>query len=240
MPRASRSSGAMSRVSADGCRRVLAEFSGEIDQLPPMFSAIKHQGRPLYELARQGWTRKSSARPVRDLRLPSWLELLSPDDPEFCVRVRCSKGTYIRTLAHDIGAAAGLWGASAALRRTGIGALRTSKMPLHSARLEAAPDRSRALVAPAGADLLVSDLPASGLDPPRRGSHPARPAGGRCRMHCPWARSGASIRADGAFLGLGMAGEGRAVVPKRMRAGRVLMSAADRWRCSLSKRPVQR
>ena len=99
----------------------LAPFRGNIEQIPPMYSAIKVNGKKLYELARKGREVERKARPVTIFAL----ELL-PEAPfgwpeeenVFYLRVRCSKGTYIRTLCHDIGQALGCGGAMSALRRT--------------------------------------------------------------------------------------------------------------------------
>ena len=92
----------------------LAAFRGEITQMPPMYSAIKIGGKKLYELARAG---QEVARPARDITIHA-LELLSCAPPDFTLRVHCSKGTYVRTLCHDIGAALGCGGCMSALRRT--------------------------------------------------------------------------------------------------------------------------
>ena len=94
---------------------VLARFRGEITQIPPMYSAIKREGKKLYELARRGQEVERQPRPITiealDLR-----DQVSP--PEYTLRVRCSKGTYVRTLCHDIGQALGCGGALFSLRRT--------------------------------------------------------------------------------------------------------------------------
>lgn len=92
---------------------VLARFRGDIEQIPPMYSALKHQGRPLYELAREGKQVERAARRVRvyDMRL------LSCEAEGFELEVRCSKGTYIRTLAEDIGRALGCGAHITSLRR---------------------------------------------------------------------------------------------------------------------------
>lgn len=80
---------------------VLAGFRGEISQIPPMYSALKHQGRPLYELARQGI---EIERPARTVMIHELVQLdYHPQDHTLALRVRCSKGTYIRTLVEDIG-----------------------------------------------------------------------------------------------------------------------------------------
>lgn len=83
-----------------------------------MYSAIKIGGKKLYELARAG---QEVARPARAITIHA-LELLSCAPPDFTLRVHCSKGTYVRTLCHDLGAALGTGGCMAALRRTAAGA----------------------------------------------------------------------------------------------------------------------
>ena len=102
-------------VGADEVRAALEHFTGELLQLPPMYSALKVNGQKLYDLARQGKTveRKPRAITVYELEL---LEQSAPD--EFTLRVVCSKGTYIRTLCQDLGQALGCGGCMAALRRT--------------------------------------------------------------------------------------------------------------------------
>ncbi|MEG1720540.1 MAG: tRNA pseudouridine(55) synthase TruB [Pseudoflavonifractor sp.] len=95
----------------------LAPFRGDILQLPPMYSALKRDGKCLYELARKGKTVDRDLRPITIYEL----ELEDRDlfsGSEFHLRIRCSKGTYIRTLCHDIGAALGCGGVMSALRRT--------------------------------------------------------------------------------------------------------------------------
>ena len=93
---------------------VLARFTGKQMQLPPMYSAIKINGKKLYQLARQGVEVERTARPIEVYKL----ELLHYTATSFTVRVACSKGTYIRTLCHDLGQALGCGGCMAALRRT--------------------------------------------------------------------------------------------------------------------------
>jgi tRNA pseudouridine55 synthase len=95
---------------------VLAKFRGEIQQLPPMYSALKHQGKPLYEYIRKGET---IARELRNVVIHELL-LNSFSGNEMDITVRCSKGTYIRTLAEDIGAALGCGAHLTGLRRTAI------------------------------------------------------------------------------------------------------------------------
>ena len=94
----------------------LERFTGDILQTPPMYSAIKRDGKKLYELARKGVEVERAPRPVRiyALELLGWPEA----GRDFSLRIRCSKGTYVRTLCHDIGAALGCGGCMSSLRRT--------------------------------------------------------------------------------------------------------------------------
>ena len=98
--------------------QVLDRFQGEILQVPPMYSAIKVKGQKLYELARKGVEVERQPRPVTIHSL-ELVEMESQRD--FVLRVRCSKGTYVRTLCHDIGQALGCGGTMYALRRTRAG-----------------------------------------------------------------------------------------------------------------------
>ncbi len=104
-------------VSNEQIASVLERFRGEIEQLPPMHSALKRDGVPLYKLARRGQTVERSRRRVEIFELES----TGFHPPLLELRVRCSKGTYIRTLAEDIGAALGTGAHLAALRRTAAG-----------------------------------------------------------------------------------------------------------------------
>lgn len=98
-------------------QRVLKEFIGPIEQLPPMYSAVKHQGERLYKLARQGIEVERTPRVVNIFAI----ELLGFEPPELEMDVHCSKGTYVRTLAEDLGKALGCGGHVTGLRRTGVG-----------------------------------------------------------------------------------------------------------------------
>lgn len=102
-------------VSADDLHAVLPQFTGEIEQIPPMFSAIKIGGQKLYDLARKGKTVARKPRHVTIFELEV-LEQVSPAD--FVLRILCSKGTYVRTLCHDIGQSLGCGGCMSSLRRT--------------------------------------------------------------------------------------------------------------------------
>ena len=95
----------------------LRQFLGPIEQTPPMYSAIKINGQKLYELARRG---QEVARRPRSITIHA-LELLEGEGADWTVRVRCSKGTYVRTLCHDLGRALGCGGCMSSLRRTRAG-----------------------------------------------------------------------------------------------------------------------
>ncbi len=106
-------------------RDVLRGFLGGIDQLPPMYSAVKHQGQRLYKLARQGVEVERQTRRIEIFAL----DLLSFDLPEIELDVHCSKGTYVRTLAEEIGRELGCGGYVSQLRRTGVGPYADSAEP---------------------------------------------------------------------------------------------------------------
>lgn len=138
--------------------RVLAAFRGTILQLPPMYSALKRAGRPLYEYARQGIVVERDARPVTI----HTLELRSVAPRELEIALDCSKGTYVRTLAEDIGEALGCGAHLSALRRVRIGQV-TVADAVTPAELEAMDAREREQrLAPI--DLLLRELPATELD----------------------------------------------------------------------------
>ena len=102
-------------VTEEELERVLEQFRGEIDQVPPMYSAIKINGKKLYELARKG---REVERPARKVTIHSLTLESREGEADFTIRVRCSKGTYVRTLCHDIGQALGCGGCMSSLRRT--------------------------------------------------------------------------------------------------------------------------
>ena len=140
-------------VTREDVLAVLPRFTGEIDQVPPMHSALKRDGVPLYELARKGIEVARVARRVmiRALRLRNWR------DDGFEIEVDCSKGSYVRTLAADIGAVLGCGAHLAALRRTRVGTLDlAAAMTLEW--IEAMPSAARdGLLLPA--DSLLAELP---------------------------------------------------------------------------------
>ena len=118
------SEGPIPQLTEKSLDKVLDGFRGEIEQVPPMFSALKHQGKRLYELAYQGIEVERKPRSVRIYHLA----LLELGADRFEIEVACSKGTYIRTLAEDIGRVLGCGAHVCALRRTGAGPFSSEEM----------------------------------------------------------------------------------------------------------------
>ncbi len=147
------------RLAAEDVESALARFHGEIDQVPPMYSALKHQGKKLYELAREGKHVERAARRVSvyDARL------LAFEGAAFEMEVNCSKGTYIRTLAEDIGHALGCGAHISQLRRLKTGPF-TSDAMWTLEDLEALADQAAREAELMPADVLVDHLPSLTVD----------------------------------------------------------------------------
>jgi tRNA pseudouridine55 synthase len=139
-------------VTVEQIEAVLARFRGPIAQVPPMYSALKRDGKPLYEYARAGITLEREARNV----IIHKLELISYEAPFLKLSVKCSKGTYIRVLGQDIGEALGCGAHLNALRRTQVGPLTIEGMLTLDA-LVAHPE-PLSLLAPV--DALLASFPA--------------------------------------------------------------------------------
>jgi tRNA pseudouridine55 synthase len=194
-------------VPEESLEPVLARFRGEIEQVPPMHSALKQGGRPLYELARQG---REVARRARRVRVHA-LELLAFDGESIELRVRCSKGTYVRTLAEDIGRALGCGAHLSALRRLAAGRFNVAAaVRLDALQAETPEARGRRLLP---AESLLEGLPRVDLPDAlaarfARGQMLTLAAApeGRCRVY----------GAQGRLLGLGE-GQGRGELrPRRL------------------------
>jgi tRNA pseudouridine55 synthase len=184
---------------------VLPRFIGRIKQVPPRHAALKHEGRKYYEYARRGIEIPRAARAVeiRELSLRSWC---SPDLELF---VRCSKGTYIRALAEDIGAALECGAHLAALRRLATGGFALADA-LALEALEAMSETERdAALRPA--DCLVAELPRLDLE----GDAALRFLQGQSLARPGVADALLRIYADGSFAGLGTAANG-ALKPRRL------------------------
>lgn len=137
----------------------LRRFRGESMQIPPMYSALKHAGQPLYKYARAGREIPREARPIKIIAL----DVVSLQGDELRITVTCGKGTYIRVLAEDIGHALGCGACLAELRRTAVGTFQLDQGALTLADLEqVAPDARAARLLPV--DSLVASLPRTDLD----------------------------------------------------------------------------
>jgi len=144
-------------VTAEQIAAVLPQFRGPILQVPPMYSALKRDGKAYYEYAREGIVLEREARPVTIHRL----ELVAYEAPFLKLLVTCSKGTYIRVLGEDIGHALGCGAHLNALRRIQVGALAmTDVVTLDELAAHAAP---LSLLAPV--DALLSSFPSVQLTP---------------------------------------------------------------------------
>lgn len=104
-------------VTREELEAVLPRFRGDIEQIPPMYSAIKIRGQKLYQIARRGGEVEREPRPITIEKL----EVVGQEDRDWILDIRCSKGTYVRSLCADIGAALGCGGCMSALRRTAAG-----------------------------------------------------------------------------------------------------------------------
>ena len=196
-------------VTREQIERSLERFRGEIMQVPPMFSALKREGRPLYEYARKGITVERAPRKVTVSALK--LEDLAGD--EATVSISCSKGTYVRTLAEDIGEALGCGAHLIGLVRTAIGAFGLERAHrLDDLEELAVSERSGLLLS---VDVLVQNLPPMQLPDhlesaflQGRPVEPVQGPVGRVRVY----------GTGGRFLGLGFADGAGGVQPKRLLA----------------------
>ena len=194
-------------VSATQLARVLEGFLGSQTQIPPMYSALKRNGQPLYVLARRGETVERMPRAIKIRKL----ELLEFEGNRIVLEVTCSKGTYIRTLAEDIGAALGCGAHLGGLRRTATGAFELSQAVTLDA-LQALTEAERdTLLRPS--DAILGGLPKAELneaDAARFCHGQILPLhGGKsgvCRVYAPPAR----------FLGLGEIADDGSLIPKRL------------------------
>lgn len=196
------------RLDEAAVEAVLARFRGEIEQTPPMYSALKHKGERLYDLARRGEEVERAPRTVtiHELRLTGL------HDDRLEVELRCSKGTYVRTLVEDIAGALGTLAHVVALRRTAVaGYTEQSDRLVPLAELEAASDPKRLLLPP---DSALRDSPALTLNRDlayflRHGQPvmvPRAPAEGWIRLYDEAER----------FLGVGEMIEDGRIAPRRL------------------------
>ncbi len=189
----------------------LARLRGPIEQVPPMYSALKHAGQPLYALARKGQSVDRAARLVQIHEL----QLLRFDGERLDLRVRCSKGTYIRTLVEDLGAALGCGAHLSALRRTSAGAFHVADAVTFDQLQLATPAARDRLLLPL--ERLLAGLPRIDLEDPLA----ARFAQGQA-IALERAQAGVCsvYGAQGSLLGIGDAGPLGELRPRRLVAQR--------------------
>ena len=189
---------------------VLARFRGPILQVPPMYSALKRDGKALYEYAREGITLEREARPVTI----HGLALVEYTAPFLKILVTCSKGTYVRVLGEDIGAALGCGAHLNALRRVEVGNLAGQDM-ITLEDLLAHPD-PLSLLKPV--DALLSTFPALELTPElaKRFLQGQRLALGKEAVTVPPEEGRVRVYHDGRLLGTGQLGEYAILAPERL------------------------
>lgn len=193
-------------IGAARLEEALGRFRGEFLQVPPMYSAVKIQGEKLYEIARRGGSVERRARPVTVYSL----ELAGRAEEDWLLDIRCSKGTYVRTLCHDLGRALGCGGCMSSLRRLEVGDY-TLAGAYTLEQVQAAADRGEAEKLLLPLDSLFAALPAvyvsaAGERSVRNGGVAAVPSGvdGPCRVYGP----------AGDFLALGRAENGQIQIRK--------------------------
>jgi tRNA pseudouridine55 synthase len=197
-------------VTAEQIEAALARFRGPILQVPPMYSALKRDGKALYEYAREGVTLEREARPVTIHEL----ELIAYAAPFLTIRVKCSKGTYVRVLGEDIGALLGCGAHLSALRRVQVGSLGTANM----VTLEELQAHENPLSLLAPVDALLSTFPRVDLTPEleKRFLNGQRLALGKEPVSVPAGQGRVRVYADGRLLGTAILQEYAILAPERL------------------------
>jgi tRNA pseudouridine55 synthase len=197
------------RVTLAAVSEALGRFRGDIVQVPPMYSALKKDGRPLYDYARAGETVERTARTVHVSRL----DLIGAELPDVDILVICSKGTYVRTLAEDLGKALGCGACLARLRRISVGRFSVDEA-VGFGVLEGMEGSSR-LSTLRPVDALLADWPRLDL---------SAVESARLRLGQSFVRDrpamapaqGRAYASDGSFLGVVEIREGGLIVPRRL------------------------
>jgi tRNA pseudouridine55 synthase len=197
-------------VTPERIEAALARFRGPIMQVPPMYSALKRDGKALYEYAREGIVLEREARVVTIHRL----EMLAYDVPMLTIRVTCSKGTYVRVLGEDIGAELGCGAHLNALRRIQVGSLTVDGM-VTLEQLQAH-DNPLSLLAPV--DALLSSFPRVDLTPElaARFLNGQRLALNREPVTLPETQGRVRVYHDGKLLGTAILQEYGVLAPERL------------------------
>jgi tRNA pseudouridine55 synthase len=208
-----------SKITRQQVEEKIKDFQGEIDQIPSMYSALKHNGQPLYKLARQGIEIDRPARQITifDYRI---IDFRSGDNPEVDVEVHCSKGTYIRSLAEDLGEALGCGAHVSALHRFKAGPFDETQTisldQLEKLKEQGAVEQLDQLLKPV--DTPVSDFSAVEFDDiTARYFQLGQAITSNKAFH--QGQEGDIVRVfreDGAFLGIGILTEDGKVAPKRL------------------------
>lgn len=200
-------------ASAEEIATALLSFVGDIEQIPSMYSAIKHQGQPLYKLAREGIEVERKPRPVTIYRIDN----IAVNNDEVRFTVACSKGTYVRTLVEDLGQKLGCGGHVTALHRTEVGPFVDDTMftmdDLGATKQEGGFEALDALLLPI--DAAVSHWPAVTLGPDAsyyiRQGQPVmaadRPASGWVRLYS---------QEESEFIGVGEVQDDGMIAPRRL------------------------
>ena len=198
---------ALPPLGAAGLERALAEFPRHYEQVPPMHSAIKQDGKPLYLYARAGQTRERAARSIviHDMRLIDWRS------PDLTFDVRCTKGAYMRVLAEDLALRLGTIGHLIGLRRLGVAPFAHAPQWSFEALDGLSPSERARLLLPVDAalgDWRRLDLPAEGIEAVRQGQSIAvsLECTGNVRIYAPGL----------GFVGLGAVGPSGRLVPLRL------------------------
>jgi tRNA pseudouridine55 synthase len=201
-------------ASAEQIEAALARFRGPILQVPPMYSALKRDGKAYYEYAREGVVLEREARPVTIHHL----ELIVYAAPFLTIRVTCSKGTYVRVLGEDIGATLGCGAHLSALRRVQVGALTTANM----VTLEELQAHENPLSLLAQVDALLSSFPRVDLTPEleKRFLNGQRLALGKEPVAVPPEQGRVRVYADDRLLGTAMLQEYAILAPERLIAAK--------------------
>jgi tRNA pseudouridine55 synthase len=201
-------------LAAPDLERALADFPRRYEQVPPMHSAIKQEGKPLYVYARAGQTRERAARciVIHDMRLIEWAS------PDVSFDVRCTKGAYMRVLAEDLALRLGTIGHLVGLRRLGVAPFAHSPQWTFEALEALSPGERARLLLPVDAavgDWRRLDVPAEGIEAVRQGRSVV--VGGECT---------GNVRIYAA--GLGFVGLGSVEASGRLRPLRLISAATNR------------
>ena len=198
-------------LSFEEWNEILQRFTGESMQVPPMYSALKKDGKRLYELARKGETVEREPRPIR----VNEISLLEAAGSRLVFRVSCSKGTYVRVLVEDIASAAGTVGHTARLHRESVGDFDAADM-IDLATVEARAEADRgALVA----SLLPPDLALAGMPELSVSADEALRFSGGQALEAPPGAAAGQVRVygpDRGFLGVGELSTDGKLAPRRV------------------------